>query len=89
MYRLLAIAKYDDRYVIPLAHVEGGGTVDPAAHLGLEELPGCSVGGPNGSPYPSGRKPGEPVPVAIESFHLTKARATADRYAEIDPVVEP
>jgi nitrate reductase / nitrite oxidoreductase, beta subunit len=90
MYRLLAIAKYDERYVIPLAHVEGGGTVDAAAHLGLEELPGCSVGfGSSASPYPSGRAPGEPVPVAIESFHLTKARATADRYDAIDPAVEP
>jgi nitrate reductase beta subunit len=87
MYRLLAIAKYDERYVIPLAHVEGGGTVDPAAHLGLEELPGCSVGGPSGSPYTA--RPGEPVPVSIESFHATKARATADRYADIEPVVEP
>jgi nitrate reductase beta subunit len=94
MYRLLAIAKYDERYVIPLAHVEGGGTVDPAAHLGLEELPGCSVGfGPTNAAYPGGHRPGEPVPVAIESFHLTKARASADRYSdldrEIDPAVEP
>ncbi|WP_088290752.1 nitrate reductase subunit beta [Kineosporia sp. A_224] len=88
MYRLLAIAKYDERYVIPLAHVEGGGAVDAAAHLGLEELPGCSVGEPGGSGPPQ-RRPGEPVPVSIESFHLTKARATAERYTDIDPAVEP
>ena len=67
MYRLLAIAKYDERYVIPLAHVEGE-DVDAARHLGLEELPGCSVGAPGGSPYPAAHKPGAPVPVAIESL---------------------
>ena len=42
MYRLLAIAKYEDRYVIPTAHFE-------QAHE-LEEL-GCSLdfdGGPYG-----------------------------------------
>ena len=42
--------------------------------------------------HPSGAaatRPGGPVPVAIESFHLTKARATADTYDDIDPVVEP
>ena len=93
MYRLLAVAKYDERYVIPLAHVEGGGSVDPAAHLGLEELPGCTVGGPSGSPYGGNvgapRRPGEPVPVSIEAFHVTRSRATADRYADIEPVVEP
>ena len=36
MYRLLAIAKYEDRYVIPSAHTE-------VANALLEELPGCSV----------------------------------------------
>jgi nitrate reductase beta subunit len=42
MYRLLAIAKYDDRYVIPKAHVE------LAARLEAEHA-GCSLeGGPGG-----------------------------------------
>ncbi len=36
MYRLLAIAKYEDRYVIPQAHSEVASTFD-------DELPGCSV----------------------------------------------
>ncbi len=35
LYRLLAIAKYEDRYVIPAAHVEQA--------RALDELPGCSV----------------------------------------------
>jgi nitrate reductase / nitrite oxidoreductase, beta subunit len=51
MYRLLAIAKYDERYVIPPAHRESAAT--------LEELAGCSLdsdGGPGmgGDPAPDG-----------------------------------
>jgi nitrate reductase beta subunit len=55
MYRLLAIAKYDDRYVIPKAHTE------LAARLEAEHA-GCSldeVGGPGGYGavgYPTQRK---------------------------------
>jgi len=36
MYRLLAIAKYEDRYVIPHSHSEVSSVFD-------DELPGCSV----------------------------------------------
>jgi nitrate reductase beta subunit len=46
MYRLLAIAKYEDRYVIPQAHTE--------LARQLSEMPGaCSLdsdGGPGGPP---------------------------------------
>ena len=57
MYRLLAIAKYEDRYVIPKAHVE-------QAH-DLEEL-GCSLdfeGGPyeHGESGPFGEASGRPT----------------------------
>jgi len=76
MYRLLAIAKYEDRYVIPTAHYE-------RAHE-LEEL-GCSLdfdGGPYGSESgPFGEASGRPVPVAVETFHALKDRQAADTAA--------
>jgi nitrate reductase beta subunit len=71
MYRLLAIAAYDERYVIPTAHAE-------EAHQ-LEELAtGCSLdyeGGP-GMGGPFGEASGEPAPVAVENFHALKDRQT-------------
>jgi nitrate reductase alpha subunit len=60
MYRLMAIAKYDERYVIPKAHVE-------QAHE-LEEL-GCSLDF-DGGPYEQGafgEASGRPSPVAVET----------------------
>ena len=64
MYRLMAIAKYDERYVIPKAHVE-------QAH-DLEEL-GCSLDFDEGpGMYDSGafgEASGFPTPVAVETFH--------------------
>lgn len=69
LYRLLAIAKYDERYVIPKAHVE-------QAH-DLEEL-GCSLdidGGPG--MYETGafgEMSGRPTPVAVETFAALKQR---------------
>jgi nitrate reductase beta subunit len=51
MYRLLAIAKYEDRYVIPKAHAEHASRLE-AEHAG------CSLeGGPGGVGYPSPRLP--------------------------------
>lgn len=74
MYRLMAIAKYDDRYVIPKAHVED-------AHR-LEEI-GCSLDYDEGpGMYESGsfgEASGRPVPVAVETFHALKDRQTADQ----------
>lgn len=74
MYRLLAIAKYEDRYVIPSAHTE-------QAHA-LEEM-ACSLdyeGGPGmGGAGPFGLSSGKSVPVAVENFHVLADRQTADR----------
>jgi nitrate reductase beta subunit len=74
MYRLLAIAKYEERYVIPPAHAE-------QAH-DLEEM-GCSLdfeGGPGmGGAGPFGTSSGESVPVAVENFQSLKNRQTSDR----------
>ena len=69
MYRLLAIAKYEERYVIPTAHIGD-------AHK-LEEM-GCSLdfeGGPGvGGEGPFGSSSGRAVPVAIETYADAKAR---------------
>jgi nitrate reductase beta subunit len=76
MYRLMAIAKYDERYVIPKAHVE-------QAH-DLEEL-GCSLDYDEGpGMYGSaafGEASGRPVPVAVETFHALQQRQTSDEPA--------
>ena len=75
MYRLLAIAKYDERYVIPPAHAE-------QAHS-LEELATeCSVseygGGQQGL---FGEGSGAPTPIAVENFQMLQDRQTADSLA--------
>jgi nitrate reductase beta subunit len=77
MYRLLALAKYDERYVIPPAHAE-------QAH-GLEELATeCSLdyeGGPGmGGWGPFGESSGGVTPVAVETFHALKERQTTDTF---------
>ena len=75
MYRLLAIAKYEDRYVIPAAHKENADRLEESMNVG------CSVdfaqfpGGPNAD-----RKP---IPLALETFHITKRRAEADNQSEV------
>ncbi|MEO3855807.1 nitrate reductase subunit beta [Acrocarpospora sp. B8E8] len=78
MYRLLAIAPYAERYVIPKAHAEQGAQ--------LEELAtGCSLdydGGP-GMGGPFGEASGLPAPVAVENFHALKDRQETG--ALVDP----
>jgi nitrate reductase / nitrite oxidoreductase, beta subunit len=73
MYRLMAIAKYEDRYVVPTAHEE-------QAH-DLEEL-GCSLDFEEGpGMYDSaafGESSGRPVPVAVETFHALRQRQTSE-----------
>jgi len=72
MFRLLAIAKYNERYVIPTAHAE-------QAHA-LEELatdcPVSEYGG--GNPEIFGEGSGELTPVAVENFRMLRERQTAD-----------
>ncbi|WP_407343984.1 nitrate reductase subunit beta [Pengzhenrongella phosphoraccumulans] len=75
MFRLLAIAKYDERYVIPPAHAE-------QAH-NLEELATeCSLnydGGPGmGGSGPFGEGSGAGTPLAVENFRALKDRQTSD-----------
>ena len=63
MYRLLAIAKYEDRYVIPTAF-------SPQAR-DLEQM-GCSL---TSTADRACTSPGEPVPVAVETFHALNGPA--------------
>ncbi|MFE9774799.1 nitrate reductase subunit beta [Streptomyces sp. NPDC005931] len=75
MYRLLALAKYDERYVIPPAHAE-------QAHK-LEELATeCSLdyeGGPGmGGWGPFGESSGGAPPIAVENYRALHDRQTSD-----------
>jgi nitrate reductase beta subunit len=75
MYRLLALAKYDERYVIPATHAE-------QAHS-LEELATeCAVsnyGG--GNPEIFGEGSGGTTPIAVENFQMLQNRQTSDTMA--------
>jgi nitrate reductase beta subunit len=75
MFRLLAIAKYAERYVIPTAHAE-------QAHA-LEELatdcPVSDYGG--GQQDLFGEGSGYPTPVAVENFRMLQDRQTSDTLA--------
>ena len=73
MYRLMAIAKYDERYVIPTAHVEDAHRLEEiGCSLDYEEGPGMYESGP------FGEASGGPVPVAVETFHTLRERQTTD-----------
>jgi nitrate reductase beta subunit len=81
MYRLLAIAKYHERYVIPEAHAETA--------AGLEELAtGCSLdyeGGPGmGGSGPFGESSGRYAPIAVENFQALAVRQRAEHVGETD-----
>ena len=77
MFRLLAIAKYEDRYVIPVAHAE-------QAHA-LEELAtDCAVseyGGGQGEIFGEGS--GGLTPVAVENLRVLKEATAADSISDL------
>jgi nitrate reductase beta subunit len=78
MYRLLAIAKYEERYVIPNAHAESATQLEELATV-------CSLdyeGGP-GMSGPFGESSGATTPIAVETFHALKERQRSDRF--VDP----
>ncbi|MDM8084113.1 nitrate reductase subunit beta [Cellulomonas cellasea] len=81
MYRLLAIAKYEDRYVIPAAHAEGARALEEIAS-------GCSLdgeGGPGmggGPAGPFGAASGRPVRATVETFHALRDRQRAEGPAD-------
>ena len=76
MYRLMAIAKYEDRYVIPTAHLEQAEKLDEmGCSLDYEEGPGMFESGS------FGEASGRPAPVSVETFHALKQRQTSDTAA--------
>jgi nitrate reductase / nitrite oxidoreductase, beta subunit len=79
MYRLLAIAKYSERYVIPKAHEEQGHQLEElGCALDFDEGPGMYESGA------FGEASGRPVPVAVETFHALKQRQTSEAIAPAD-----
>ncbi|MFE1592932.1 nitrate reductase subunit beta [Nocardia sp. NPDC058705] len=77
MYRLLALAKIEDRYVIPSAYADQG-------HQLEESMTDCALdfdGGPGmyeQASGPFGETSGKPVPVAVETFQALKQRQTSE-----------
>jgi nitrate reductase beta subunit len=77
MYRLLAIAKYDDRYVIPSAYAEQGHALEETAcSLDFDGGPGMLESGP------FGEASGRPAPVSVETFHALRDRQTGGGVAD-------
>ena len=77
LYRLLAVAKYHDRYVIPTAHeADGRRLEETACSLDFEGGPGMYGSGP------FGEASGQPVPVSVETFHALKERQTGGGLAD-------
>ena len=87
MYRLLAIANYEDRYVIPQAHAELGERL-------MQEQGGCGLdfaGGPGNcgavDPRPDTSSPH--VPYDGESFHLVDILTRESAGREAPPTAQP
>jgi nitrate reductase beta subunit len=79
LYRLLAIAKYEDRYVIPTSQTGGsygGEEADLGCSLDTEGGPGMYGSGP------FGEASGRPMPVSVETFHALRQRQTGDTIAD-------
>jgi nitrate reductase beta subunit len=83
MYQLLALAKYEDRYVIPTAYAVPenlkGQVEETACSLDFEGGPGMYMTGSG----PFGEASGTPVPVAVETFHALRDRQTSETPARV------
>ena len=78
MYRLLALAKYDERYVIPPAHAEQAHSLEElATECALDYEGGPGMGGAG----LFGEGSGPNVPIAVENFQMLSNRQTADTMA--------
>ncbi|SGO65526.1 nitrate reductase subunit beta [Mycobacterium tuberculosis] len=75
MYRLLAVAKYEERYVIPTSYAgelpAAAMTDDMGCSLSVDGGPGMYESGPFGQGSPT------PVPIAVESFHALQHAGSA------------
>ena len=80
MFRLLAIAKYEDRYVIPTAHAE-------SAHSLEEIATDCAVSAYDhaGEEQPFGVGSGPQVRIAVEDLMVRTARMKGDQHADYVP----
>jgi nitrate reductase beta subunit len=77
LYRLLGVAKYGDRYVIPTAYeAEGRQLEEIGCSLDYEGGPGMYASGP------FGEASGRPTPVSVETFHALKQRQTTEGIAD-------
>jgi nitrate reductase beta subunit len=65
LFRLLAIARYEDRYVVPPAHAEDAGLL-----MAQHSLGGCSLEAPGGP----GMGGAGPLTETLERFHLHRER---------------
>ncbi len=77
LYRLLALAKYEDRYVIPSAYADEGHRLEEAVSdcaLDFDGGPGMYGEGP------FGESSGGPVPVAVETFRALRQRQTSESF---------
>jgi nitrate reductase beta subunit len=72
MFRLLAIAKYEERYLIPTAHAEQAHALEEIA----TECPVSEYGG--GQQDVFGEGSGPVTPVAVENFQMLQQRQTSD-----------
>ena len=81
MYRLLALAKYDERYVIPSAHSEQAHSLEElATECSLDYEGGPGMGG--SGPFGEGSGRGFNEPIAVENFHMLQQRQTSDTVAD-------
>ncbi|TDO17036.1 respiratory nitrate reductase beta subunit [Mycobacterium sp. BK086] len=79
MYRLMAIAKYEERYVIPTAYQEQAHELEEmGCSLDFDEGPGMYASGP------FGEASGRPTPVAVETFAALRQRQRTDVAASGD-----
>ena len=81
MYRLLGIAKYAERYVIPTAHAERAHELEEmACSLDYDDGPGMYESGP------LGEASGPLTPVSVETFHALQQRQTSDTPTSDDTI---
>ncbi len=85
MHRLLAIAKYEDRYVIPTAHVETARELEElGSGCSLDVEGGPGMGGPRGVGGPFGSSSGTPMRATVEK--LPRAQGPSARRRDADGV---
>ncbi|MBC7441700.1 MAG: nitrate reductase subunit beta, partial [Ramlibacter sp.] len=75
MYRLLAIAKYEDRYVIPKAHVETARELEELA-CSLDTDGGPGMGGPAPTAGPYAKTPGMPLNATVDNYNEMVGKKT-------------